>query len=34
MDYAQEMFAQSMAAGGGLGIAKVVAKGLIPPPKP
>lgn len=33
MDYAQEMFAQSLAAGGGLGIAKLVAKGLIPPQK-
>jgi Rod binding domain-containing protein len=33
MEYAQEMFAQSLAAGGGLGIAKLVAKGLIPPQK-
>ena len=33
MEYAQEMFAQSMAAGGGLGLAKVVAKGLVPPEK-
>jgi len=35
MEYAQEMFAQSMSAGGGLGLAKLVAKGLTPPaPKP
>jgi len=33
MDYAQEMFAQSMASGGGLGIAKLVSQGLIPPKK-
>jgi hypothetical protein len=33
MEYAQEMFAQSMAAGGGLGLAKTVAKGLTPPEK-
>jgi Rod binding domain-containing protein len=32
MDYAQEMFAQSLSAGGGLGLAKLVAKGLTPPP--
>ena len=30
MEYAQEMFAQSLAAGGGLGLANMVAKGLIP----
>ena len=33
MQYAQEMFAQSMASGGGLGIAKLVAQGLTPPKK-
>ena len=33
MEYAQEMFAQSMAAGGGLGLANLVAKGLMPPEK-
>jgi flagellar protein FlgJ len=33
MEYAQEMFAQSMAAGGGLGLAKMVAKGLTSSPK-
>ena len=34
MEYAQEMFAQSMSAGGGLGLAKLVAKGLdTAPPK-
>jgi flagellar protein FlgJ len=32
MEYAQEMFAQSLSAGGGLGLAKLVAKGLTPPP--
>ena len=31
LEYAQEMFAQSLAAGGGLGLAKLVAKGLTPP---
>lgn len=31
MDYGQEMFAQSMAMNGGLGLAKLVAKGLTPP---
>jgi Rod binding domain-containing protein len=31
MEYAQEMFAQSLAAGGGLGLAKVVAEGFKPP---
>ena len=31
MEYAQEMFAQSLSAGGGLGLAKLVAKGLTPP---
>ena len=30
MEYAQEMFAQSLSAGGGLGLANLVAKGLIP----
>lgn len=33
MEYAQEMFAQSMAAGGGLGLAALVAKGLTRPEK-
>ena len=33
MDYGQEMFAQSMARGGGLGIAKLIAKGLAPAEK-
>jgi len=34
MEYAQEMFAQSLSAGGGLGLAKLVAKGLdTAPPK-
>ena len=28
MEYAQEMFAQSLSAGGGLGLAKVVAAGF------
>lgn len=32
MEYAQEMFAQSLAKGGGLGLATLVAKGLTPPP--
>lgn len=32
MEYAQEMFAQSMAASGGLGLANLVSKGLTPPP--
>ena len=31
MEYAQEMFAQSLAASGGLGLANLVAKGLVPP---
>ncbi|HLK49886.1 MAG TPA: hypothetical protein VKT49_17205 [Bryobacteraceae bacterium] len=31
MEYAQEMFAQSLTAGGGLGLANLVAKGLIAP---
>ena len=31
MEYAQEMFAQALSAGGGLGLANLVAKGLIPP---
>jgi Rod binding domain-containing protein len=31
MEYAQEMFAQSLAASGGLGMANLVAKGLTPP---
>jgi peptidoglycan hydrolase FlgJ len=30
MEYAQEMFAQSLASGGGLGLANLVAKGLTP----
>ena len=33
MEYAQEMFAQSLAAGGGLGLAKVVAAGFNTPTK-
>jgi Rod binding domain-containing protein len=33
MDYGQEMFAQSMAANGGLGLASVVTSGLQTPPK-
>ena len=28
MEYAQEIFAQSLAAGGGLGVAKIVAQGF------
>ena len=32
MEYGQEIFAQSMAQSGGLGLADVVAKGLRPPP--
>jgi flagellar protein FlgJ len=31
MEYAQEMFAQSLSASGGLGLASMVAKGLTPP---
>ena len=31
MDYAQEMFAQSLSANGGLGMASLVMKGLKPP---
>jgi peptidoglycan hydrolase FlgJ len=34
MEYAQEMFAQSMAAGGGLGLARMVADGLTTPKQP
>ena len=34
MEYGQEMFAQSLSANGGLGLAQLVAKGLLPPPKP
>jgi Rod binding domain-containing protein len=34
MEYAQEMFAQSLAANGGLGIAKLVMRGLEAPQKP
>jgi peptidoglycan hydrolase FlgJ len=34
MEYGQEMFAQSMAANGGLGLAKMVAKGLNKPVQP
>ena len=33
MEYAQEMFAQSLSAGGGLGLAKVVADGFKTPGK-
>jgi peptidoglycan hydrolase FlgJ len=32
MEYGQEIFAQSMAASGGLGLANMVAKGLEKPP--
>jgi Rod binding domain-containing protein len=32
MDYGREVFAQSMAANGGFGLAAMVAKGLQPPP--
>jgi peptidoglycan hydrolase FlgJ len=31
MEYAQEMFAQSLASGGGLGLARLVEKGLTKP---
>ena len=31
IEYAQEMFAQSMSANGGLGLASLLAKGLEPP---
>jgi len=31
MEYGQEVFAQAMAAGGGLGLSKLVADGLIKP---
>jgi len=34
MEYAQEMFAQSLSANGGLGMASLVMKGLKPPDKP
>ena len=34
MEYAQEMFAQSLSASGGLGMAKLVTRGLEPPVKP
>ncbi len=33
MEYGTEMFAQAMAASGGLGIAHMVASGLLPPAK-
>jgi len=33
MEYAQEMFAQSLAKSGGLGLADLVAQGLTPPDK-
>jgi len=33
MEYAQEMFAQSLSAGGGLGLAKIVASGFNTPPE-
>ena len=34
MEYAQEMFAQSLAANGGLGMAKLVMRGLDPSTQP
>jgi len=34
MEYAQEMFAQSLSANGGLGMASLVMKGLKPPDGP
>ena len=34
MEYAQEMFAQSLSANGGLGMASLVMKGLKPPDQP
>src|SRR5271157_5494895 len=34
MEYAQEMFAQSLSANGGLGMASLVMKGLKPPDEP
>ena len=34
MEYAQEMFAQSLSANGGLGMATLVMKGLKPPDQP
>ena len=34
MEYAQEIFAQSLSANGGLGMAKLVMRGLEPPGKP
>jgi flagellar protein FlgJ len=34
MEYAQEMFAQSLSANGGLGMASLVMKGLKPPEEP
>jgi flagellar protein FlgJ len=34
MEYAQEMFAQSLASGGGLGLSKVVVGGLQAAPRP
>jgi peptidoglycan hydrolase FlgJ len=34
MEYAQEMFAQSLAANGGLGMAKLVMRGLEPSTQP
>ena len=34
MEYAQEMFAQSLSANGGLGLATMVMKGLKPPDEP
>lgn len=34
MEYGQEMFAQSLASNGGLGLASMVAKGLRPPVEP
>jgi Rod binding domain-containing protein len=34
MEYGQEMFAQSLASNGGLGLASLVARGLEKPPQP
>lgn len=34
MDYAEEQFASAIVAGGGLGLAKVIEKGLAVPAKP
>lgn len=34
MEYAQEMFAQSLSSNGGLGLARLVISGLEPKPRP